>query len=118
MSNYPDAMPYETFIRRALNCDRDKKGASVDYLLNLQRTESGVSLYGLGSAEKQLTAIKGYLTKAVEAFIKPKRGRKLKPEEVAQMESLLPLIERAYSSADLFPIIQRGLDITHPYKGE
>lgn len=110
-------MDYEIFIRRAHGCGREQKGASVDYFLNLQNTESGkLKLSYLGSADKQRAAVKGYLAKAIQAFSKPRRGRKLKAEEVAQLEALLPLIERSSSSNELFPLIEKGLEITQPYK--
>lgn len=117
MEDHISPTNYEMFIRRAHGCERDQKGASCDYFSNLQKTESGqLKLRGLGTADKQFTAIKGYLTKAIQAFLKPKRGRKLTSDEMAQLEGLQLSIERSYGSADLIPLIRRGLDITQPYK--
>lgn len=117
MEDHISPMNYEAFIRRAHGCERDQKGASCDYFSNLQNTESGrLNLRGLGSADKQLTAVKGHLTKAIQAFLKPRRGRKLTPDEAAQLEGLQLAIERSYSSDVLIPLIERSLDITQPYK--
>lgn len=110
-------MFYEIFIRRAHGCDRNQKGASLNYFRNLQNTESGqLKLKGLGSADKQLTAVKGYLAKAIAAFIKPRRGRKLTALEVQQLEILMVLVEQSNSTRQLMPLIRQGLDITQPYK--
>lgn len=116
MDNYTTSMNYEIFIRRAHSCDRDKKGASVDYFRNLQNTESGqLKLALLGTAEKQRAAVKKYLAAAVAAFVKPRRGRKLTAEETAQLQALLPRIEQSTSADELMPLIKQGLAITHPY---
>lgn len=117
MEDYTSSMSYEIFIRRAHGCDRNQKGASLDYFRNLQNTESGrLKLAALGSAAKQLTAVKGYLEKAVAAFIKPRRGRKLSLVEVQQMESLLLRFAQSSSAVELLPLIEQGLEITQPYK--
>ncbi|GAB2469706.1 hypothetical protein GCM10011375_40330 [Hymenobacter qilianensis] len=117
MEDHISPMSYEAFIRRAHGCERNQKGASCDYFRNLQNTESGqLKLRGLGTAEKQLAAVKGHLTKAIQAFLKPRRGRKLTSDEAAQLEGLQLSIERSYGSADLIPLVKRGLDITQPYK--
>ncbi|WP_157886715.1 hypothetical protein [Hymenobacter sp. PAMC 26628] len=117
MEDYSSSMPYEIFIRRAHGCERNQKGASLDYFRNLQNTESGqLKLKGLGSAEKQLGAVKSYLTKAIAAFIKPRRGRKLTAIEVQQLGDLLIAMERSSGAAELIPLIRQGLDITQPYK--
>lgn len=117
MEDHISPMSYEAFIRRAHGCTREQKGASCDYFRNLQTTESGrLKLTGIGSADKQLIAIKGHLAKAIQAFLKPRRGRKLTADEAEQLAGLQMSIERSYGSADLIPLIRRGLDITHPYK--
>ena len=117
MEDHISPMSYEMFIRRAHGCGREQKGASCDYFRNLQNTESGrLKLRGLGTADKQLSAVKGHLTKAIQAFLKPRRGRKLTTDEAAQLEGLQLSIERSYGSADLVPLVRRGLDITQPYK--
>jgi len=117
MEDHISPASYEAFICRAHGCERDKKGAASNYFSNLQNTESGqLKLKGLGSADKQLTAVKEYLAKAIQAFLKPKRGRKLTVDETEQLIGLQFSIERSYGSADLIPLIRRGLDITHPYK--
>lgn len=116
MDNYTTSMDYEIFIRRAHSCERNQKGASVDYFRNLQNTESGqLKLSFLGTAEKQRTAVKKYLAAAVAAFVKPRRGRKLTAEETVQLQALLPRIEQSTSAFELMPLIEQGLAITHPY---
>ena len=105
------------FIRRAHGCSREQKGASCDYFRNLQTTESGrLKMRGLGTADRQLAAVKGHLANAILAFLKPRRGRKLTPDEAAQLEGVQLAIARSHSSADLIPLITQGLDITQPYK--
>jgi hypothetical protein len=117
MEDYASSMSYEIFIRRAHGCDRNQKGASLDYFRNLQNTETGrLKLATLGSSAKQLSAVNGYLEKALVAFIKPRRGRKLTPREVEQLEALLPRFAQSSSSAELLPLIEQGLEITQPYK--
>lgn len=117
MEDYTSSMPYEIFIRRAHGCERHQKGASLDYFRNLQNTEAGhLKLAALGSAAKQLMAVKSYLAKAVAAFSKPRRGRKLTPSEAQQLEALLPRIASSNSAAELLPLIEQGLAITQPYK--
>lgn len=117
MTDHLSPMQYEMFIRRAHGYGREQKGASCDYFANLQTTESGrLNLSYLGSADKQRTAVKTYLAKAVQAFINPRRGRKLTPAETAQLEALLPRLERSSSAAELIPLIHQGLDITQPYR--
>lgn len=117
MEDYTSSMSYEIFIRRAHSCDRDRKGASLDYFRNLQNTESGrLKISALGSATKQLAAVKGYLEKAIAAFVKPRQGHKLSPVEVQQLEALLPRIAGSSSAAELLPLIEQGLAVTQPYK--
>ncbi|WP_143961235.1 hypothetical protein [Litoribacter populi] len=113
MNSYVAAMDYETFIRRAFNCDYDKHNSKNDHFKNLIDTERGAShTRHLGSFEKQLVQIKKNIEKAISKFLK----RKPTTEEKSQLETIQLQLIHAQSTNELRHLLKLGVDITGRYR--
>lgn len=109
---YVDSMPYEWFMRRALR-DITKTGVKNAYMQNLMWAEIGSSnVSHLGSYDKQLKQVKGYLNKAIDKYLK----HKLTPEEKEQFLIIRQELETAYSTKELMQIINKGVELTERFK--
>ena len=111
---YTKSMLYEVFIRRAHQCERQRRnGADNSFMQNIMRKESGgASANRLPSLEKQMEKVKGYMEKALDKFLK----RKLSEEEAAVLSSLKARLASAHSATALMEIVEEGLAVTDRFK--
>lgn len=113
MNSYVKASPYEVFICRAHNCDRGmRNGADLSFMRNLIDTEEGKGFDFLPSYEKQMAAIKKYINKAIDKFLK----KKLNNEEKDILHQLKVQVGQANSSAILCEVVDQALQVTDRFK--
>ncbi len=112
--SYQKGAMYEAFIRRAhQSVKTSSNGADSSFMQNLIDMESGRSnVKHLGSADKQVEKVKGYIDKALDKFL----SKKLTDEERQQLTILKMRTERAYSSADLMGVVNAGLEATQRFR--
>jgi hypothetical protein len=113
--SYADGTTYEIFIRRAHKSYQrnNTNGGESAYMKNLIDTENGKDLQRLvGSYEKQFAKVSGYISKAIDKYLK----MKVNAEEKASLESLKQRLSSASSAQDLVRITDEGLNITERFK--
>jgi hypothetical protein len=107
---YSHGFDYETYIRRAFNCERGKHGAETGYLRFLLMADIGKN-YLAKPYQKQFSEVKNYLLKATEKFLK----RTSIVLEIKQLEKIRDAFIQANSASELVPIITEGLEKTERF---
>jgi hypothetical protein len=113
--SYAGGSTYEIFIRRAHKSYQGTTGNGGEgvYMKNLIDTENGKDLERLvGSYEKQFAKVSGYISKAIDKYLK----MKVNAEEKADLENLKQKLSRSGSAYDLVRITDEGLEITKRFK--
>ncbi len=110
MTQLRQSMDYEAFMKRALSLDnRIRRPVNQEYL-NLVREEKARNQKEIN---KELSYLKQRLQKAIEIFEK----HTINPADKVGLVALMPLIEIAKSSDDINKIVEKGLQLTIPFKG-
>jgi hypothetical protein len=112
---YTQGTSYEIFIRRAHKLYERKSsvGAEAAYMKNLINTENGADLKRLvGTYEKQFAKVSGYMSKALDKYLKLKLNSEERNAVISSKEEL----EGAESSVDLMKIVEDVLDATRRHK--
>ena len=110
--DYVKSQPYETYIRLAMKCERDKNGAHLQNMQNLIWKEQGQNVVANMKHEKLISFIQTHLIKATKAALKWKM-EKLDKEK---FKKFLPLIEQSHNSDEILNICTEGVEILVKYK--
>ena len=115
-NRYADGMLYEIFIRRAYGYQTSelKNGADVSLFTNLANAANGKKTSFLPTYDKQFTAVKGHIDKAITKFID--RKPMIKETEAYALRQLQEKLQSASQIDALMEIVDEGLSITQAYK--
>ena len=113
IEDYTRGLSYEYLIRRAHKCVRGSlNGAEASLLTNLVAAEDGTRHSFLSTKEKQLEAVKKYLSKALDKFL----SMKITAEERETLTHLKNRTLNAYSSVELSDIVETANELTLRFK--
>lgn len=103
---------YEDFMCRAYRCyPNPRTGAYSGHYNAIYWTEHGFIKPSVTTAEKQITKVKAYLTKAINRFLK----RKLRKDEREALLIIQDHLLSATTEADLFNAIDKALLVTRRF---
>ena len=111
---YKQGSYYENFMCRAYQTsDTTKTGMHGSAMQNLIDAENGQTLVDwLGSFDKQLIKVKGYMQKALDKFLQ----MKLAPSTLETLEEMKRRVAIARSTSELMLVVERTMEMTQSLK--